>query len=67
MIMPGTEIQVLVATKPVDFRKPADGLAAIVQQALAANPFCGAVYVFRSKQGRRAVGAAERKVDRDSV
>ena len=39
MIMPGTEIQVLVATKPVDFRKQADGLAAIVQQALAADPF----------------------------
>mgnify|MGYP001371975745 CR=1 FL=1 len=38
MIMPGTEIQVLVATKPVDFRKQADGLAAIVQQALAADP-----------------------------
>lgn len=50
MIMPGTEIQVLVATKPVDFRKQMDGLAAIVQQALAANPFCGAVYVFRSKR-----------------
>lgn len=50
MILAGTEIQVLVATKPVDFRKGADGLAAIVQQALAANPFCGAVYVFRSKR-----------------
>ena len=50
MMMPGKEIQVLVATKPVDFRKQADGLAAIVQQALAANPFCGAVYVFRSKR-----------------
>jgi transposase len=44
MILAGTEIQVLVATKPVDFRKQADGLAAIVQQALAADPFCGAVY-----------------------
>ena len=53
MIMPGTEIQVLVATKPVDFRKQADGLAAIVQQALAADPFCGAVYVFRSKRTDR--------------
>jgi transposase len=50
MIMPRTEIQVLVATKPVDFRKQADGLAAIVQQALAADPFCGAIYVFRSKR-----------------
>ena len=43
MIMPGIEIQVLVATKPVDFRKQADGLAAIVQQTLAADPFCGPI------------------------
>ena len=41
-MMLGAEIQVLVATKPVDFRKQSDGLAAIVQQALAADPFCGA-------------------------
>ena len=50
MILAGAEIQVLVATRPVDFRKQADGLAALVQQALAADPFCGAVYVFRSKR-----------------
>ena len=50
MITAGAEIQVLVATKPVDFRKQADGLAAIVQEALGANPFRGAVYVFRSKR-----------------
>ena len=49
MIM-AAEMQVLVATRPVDFRKQADGLAAIVQAALGANPFCGAVYVFRSKR-----------------
>ena len=50
MITAGAEIQVLVATKPVDFRKQADGLAAIVQAVLGADPFCGAVYVFRSKR-----------------
>ena len=49
-----TEIQVLVATKPVDFRKQADGLAAIVQQVHAAEPFSGAIYVFRSKRSDRA-------------
>jgi transposase len=53
MILAGAEIQVLVATKPVDFRKQADGLAAIVQQALAADPFNGAIYVFRSKRTDR--------------
>lgn len=47
------EIQVLVATKPVDFRKQADGLAAIVQQVHATDPFSGAIYVFRSKRSDR--------------
>ena len=50
MITAGAEMQVLVATKPVDFRKQADGLAAIVQAALGADPFCGSLYVFRSKR-----------------
>jgi hypothetical protein len=39
MITAGAEKRVLVATKPVDFRKQADGLAAIVQAALGADPF----------------------------
>jgi transposase len=43
MITAGAEKRVLVATKPVDFRKQADGLAAIVQAALGADPFCGAL------------------------
>ena len=42
--------QILVATKPVDFRKQADSLAALVQEALGADPFSGAVYVFRAKR-----------------
>jgi transposase len=50
MITAGTDLRVLVATRPVDFRKQADGLAAIVQAALGADPFCGTVYVFRSKR-----------------
>jgi hypothetical protein len=42
--------QILVATKPVDFRKHADSLAALVQEALGADPFSGVVYVFRAKR-----------------
>ena len=38
-----------MATRPVDFRKQMDGLAAMVQEALGADPFSGAIYVFRSK------------------
>jgi transposase len=34
-----------------DMRKGFDGLAAMVQTALAANPFCGHVFVFRGKRG----------------
>jgi transposase len=50
MISPSGTTQILVATKPVDFRKQADSLAALVQEALGADPFCGTVYVFRAKR-----------------
>jgi transposase len=41
----------LVATQPVDFRKGANGLAALVQEQLMADPFSGTIYCFRSKRG----------------
>jgi transposase len=53
MMLAGTELQVLVARTPVDFRKQADTLAALVQEVLAANPYSGAVYVFRAKRADR--------------
>ena len=34
-----------------DMRRGFDGLAAQVQTALAANPFCGHIFVFRGKRG----------------
>jgi transposase len=34
-----------------DMRKGFDGLAAAVQSTLAANPFCGHVFVFRGRRG----------------
>ena len=46
MMLAGTELQVLVATRPVDFRKQADTLAALVQEVLAADPYSGAVMCF---------------------
>ena len=39
MIVPPTGVRVLVATKPVDFRKGMDGLAAYVQEQMQADPF----------------------------
>ena len=53
MIGPSGTVRVLVATKPVDFRKGADGLAALVRDTMGANPFSGAVYVFRAKRTDR--------------
>lgn len=53
MIVPPTGVRVLVATKPVDFRKGMDGLAAHVQHELHADPFSGVVYVFRAKRADR--------------
>ena len=45
MIMGRSEIPVLIATRPVDFRKQMDGLAALVKEGLGADPFSGAIYV----------------------
>ncbi|WP_205756181.1 IS66 family insertion sequence element accessory protein TnpB [Labrenzia sp. 011] len=39
----------MVATKPVDFRKGHDGLAALVKNELRKDPFTGTVFVFRSR------------------
>src|SRR5215468_8478250 len=53
MILPPVGVRVLIATRPVDFRRGADGLAATVQTMLRQDPFCGAVFVFRSKRADR--------------
>jgi len=42
-------VRVLIATRPVDFRKGADSLAALAKETLAQDPFSGAVLVFRSR------------------
>lgn len=52
MIVPPTGVRVLVATKPVDFRRGMDGPAAHVKEQLQAYTFCGVVYVFRAKRDR---------------
>ena len=53
MIVPSSGVKVLIAMKPVDFRKGMDGLAAVVHETLGANPFGGVIYVFRSKRAQR--------------
>ena len=46
-------VRVMVATRPVDFRKGVEGLAALVRETMKADPFSGAVYVFRAKRADR--------------
>lgn len=53
MMLPGGPARVFVATKPVDFRRGVDGLAAIVQEQLRLDVFSGAIFVFRAKRADR--------------
>jgi transposase len=53
MIAPPSGMRVLIATRPVDFRKGMDGLAALVQAQLRADPYSGAIFVFRARRADR--------------
>ena len=53
MIALRADLKVIVATHPVDFRKSVHTLSALVSAALRANPYCGDVFVFRSKRADR--------------
>jgi transposase len=53
MIAASAGVKIMVATKPVDFRKGADGLAALVREQLRHDPFSGTIFVFRSKRADR--------------
>jgi transposase len=47
-------IQVFLATTPVDMRKSFDGLAEHVRVFLGHDPLCGSMFVFRNKNAQRA-------------
>jgi len=51
-------MRVLLATKPVDFRKGAHSLAALAAEMLGEDPFSGVVLVFRANRalGRERAG-----------
>ena len=53
MIGPSGSARVLVATRPVGFRKEAEGLAALVRAVMSVDPFDGSVYVFRAQREDR--------------
>ncbi len=50
MISVGADLKIFVASKPVDFRRGIHGLVALVAQTLSADPYSGAIYIFRSKR-----------------
>jgi transposase len=52
MIQLTAQMRILVAVEPVDFRKGIDGLVALSRGVLAADPFSGTVFVFRSRSAR---------------
>lgn len=53
MIVAGQRLPIVIATKPVDFRRGHDGLAATVQNELGLYPHSGLTVLFRSKRGDR--------------
>jgi transposase len=50
MIQVTPQMRVLVAVEAVDFRKGIDSLAQLCRNKLAADPFSGCVFVFRSRR-----------------
>jgi transposase len=51
MIQLTAQMRILVAVEAADFRRGIDGLCRLCRQELAEDPFCGAVFVFRSRRG----------------
>lgn len=51
MIQITPQMRILVAVDAQDFRKGIDGLARICRDVLEADPFCGALFVFRNRRG----------------
>jgi transposase len=47
------DLKIMLAAQPVDFRKSVHTLSALVSEALRADPYCGDVFVFRSKRSDR--------------
>lgn len=53
MISPGPNTQVWLVAGVTDMRKGFDGLSALVQSAIDADPFSGHLFVFRGRRGDR--------------
>jgi transposase len=53
MIALPSGVRIYLVAGVTDMRKGFDGLSALVQQALAKNPFSGQLFVFRGRRGDR--------------
>ena len=51
MITPPSGVCIWLAAGVTDMRRGMDGLAALVQERLAADPFSGHVFLFRGRRG----------------
>lgn len=51
MIQVTPVMRILVAVKPVDFRRGIDGLARLCRAELRSDPLSGTVFVFRNRRG----------------
>lgn len=45
------QMRILVALKPLDFRKGLDAITAYCKQQFEQDPFCGALFIFRNRAG----------------
>jgi len=46
------QVRILVAIEPIDARKGIDSLAQLCREKLSADPFCGWLFIFRSRSGK---------------
>jgi transposase len=53
MINVRSGLRILVASRPVDFRRGMDSLAMLVSEMLRKDPFCGDLFIFRPKRADR--------------
>ena len=51
MIQIAPQIRILVAVEPIDARKGIESLAQLCREKLAADPFSGWLFIFRSRRG----------------
>lgn len=50
MLKPSADIDIFIASEPVDMRKAIDGLSVLVVEMLSAHPQSGGLFIFYNKQ-----------------